>query len=265
MFFTYDEPIYGGNVAVIKLHGPITVAEESGFGSSSVSSEAIIAELEKAEDTPGIKAIILDINSPGGSGVAADEISQKIKSMNITTVAVIRDMGASAAYWIASSTDYIYANRMSITGSIGVIGSYLDFSGLIKDYNVTYRRYVSGELKDMGSPFKEPSEEETALYQSIIDKMKSFFVQEVALNRDLPMKKVEELATGQIYLGVEAKELGLIDETGTRQDAVDYIERKLNITASVVEFKQKKGLGDLLSEFSVSKSFINQGPIIGLR
>lgn len=269
MFFIGDDPSISqnGNIAVIRIYGPISVEEASGFGASGTSSELIISQLEKAEQNPNIKAVLLDINSPGGSGVAADEIGQKIKSMNKTTVAVVREIGTSAAYWIASTTDYIFANRLSITGSIGVIGSYLDFSGLIEEYNVTYRRYVSGEYKDMGSPFKEPSADEVKLYQDIINKMESFFIKEVSENRKLSVAKVEKLATGQIYLGTEAKDLGLIDALGTKEDAIAFIENKYNITAELVEYKEKKGFYDLLTEFSGKKigTFINSGPSFEFR
>ncbi|MEM4397999.1 MAG: RDD family protein, partial [Candidatus Woesearchaeota archaeon] len=138
---------YGKNVAIIPLYGVISVSEGDMFSSDIISSDAVIKKIEKAENNKEIKAIIFDINSPGGSPVATDEISQKIKSLkqkNITTIAVIREYGASGAYWIASSTDYIFANRMSLVGSIGVIGSYLDFSGFLNRYNITYQRYVSG-------------------------------------------------------------------------------------------------------------------------
>ncbi|MBN2367729.1 signal peptide peptidase SppA [Candidatus Woesearchaeota archaeon] len=266
LFFSYspDFENESGNIAIIPIQGAITTTGSSGFGTDISSSDSIMRSLDKADQNPNIKAIILEINSPGGSGVAADEIGQKIKSINKTTVAVIRDMGASAAYWIASASDHIVANRMSITGSIGVIGSYLDFSGLMNRYNVTYQRYVSGEFKDMGSPYKEPSEAERELYQQIIDKMKKFFVDEVAMNRNLSVEDVQKMANGQIFLGIEAKELGLVDELGTMQDAIVFVESELNITADVVEIKEKKSFTDLLEEFSSGLKigkFINTAPL----
>ncbi len=241
-----------GNVAVIPLHGVISVEEGGGFGSDIISSDKLIASLQKAKDNPNIKAILLDINSPGGSAVATDEISQKIKSINKTTVAVIREVGASGAYWIASSADYIFANRLSIVGSIGVYGSYLDFSGLMKRYNVTYQRLVSGEYKDMGSPYRETTKEEQKILQQLVDKMRLLFVEEVAANRNITFDEVNKLATGQIFLGAESKKMKLIDDLGTKDDALKYIEKKLNITAEPVEYKEKIGLKELLAEISSS-------------
>ncbi len=267
MFFAVDTDfVAGGNVAVIPIYGVITTTQESGFSSGMITSDSIIESLDKADTNPAIKAILLDINSPGGSGVAADEVGQKIKSLNKTTVSVIRDVGASAAYWIASATDYIFANKLSFTGSIGATGSYLEFSRFLEQYNISYQRFVSGELKDMGSAFKEPSANERRIYQKIIDDAKDIFVEEVALNRNLSIEEVNEMATGQVYLGREALELKLIDELGTKQDALLYIEANLNITAKTVEFKQKKSFSDLLSDFKSSLTpkigkFINPTPL----
>ncbi len=262
MFFNSNTGvIVNGNVAVIPIHGIITVSKTSGFTTTGVTSQGVITNLEKAYSNPGIKAVILDINSPGGSGVAADEISQVIKLSNKTTIAVIRDVGASAAYWIASSTDYIYSNRLSLVGSIGVIGSYLDFSDFITEYNITYQRYVSGEYKDMGSMFKKPTEKERELWQDLIDQMRDMFVEEVALNRNIPVKNVDMLSDGRLFLGVDAKKLNLVDELGTKKDALFFIANTYNITVQPVEFKEKKSFSDYLSEFKTGK-FINSDPTI---
>ena len=129
------QQIYGdhkhGNVALIRIRGPIMVDKSSDFISQShASSENIIRLIDEADENPSIKAFIFDINSPGGSAVASDEIASRIKKLDKPTIALIREIGASGGYWIASSADVIVANKMSITGSIGVISSYLEFSGL---------------------------------------------------------------------------------------------------------------------------------------
>ncbi|AJF60909.1 TPA: signal peptide peptidase SppA [Candidatus Woesearchaeota archaeon] len=262
--FGPDMSLGTGNVAIIPIHGVIGVEESSGLTGDTISSQAVIAAIDKAEGM-GVKAIIFDINSPGGSGVAADEIAQRIKSANRTTIALIRDMGTSAAYWVASSTDYVYANRMSLTGSIGVIGSYLDFSGFLEEYNITYQRYVSGELKDMGSSFKEPSEEERRIFQDIIYKMNEFFIKEVAENRNMSVISVRRLATGQIFLGSEAKDLGLVDELGTRKDVLDFVASRHNITVSAFELEEKKGFLDIIFSGMGKENFINLNPSVQFR
>jgi protease-4 len=138
-----------GNVAVIPVKGTImTEGSNDLFSSASIaSSTQIVADIEDASNDPEIKAIIFEIDSPGGAPVASDEIVQAIKNSNKTTVAWIRETGASGAYWIASATDYIVANKLSITGSIGVLESYLEFSGLMDHYNVTYERMNGGNTR----------------------------------------------------------------------------------------------------------------------
>ena len=160
LFSGVDVDYLEGNVAMIPIEGVIVGTDSSGlFFDDSVSSLDTIELIEKADRNPNIKAIILQINSPGGSAVASEEIANAVKKTNKTTVAWIREAGASGAYWIASSADYIVSSRVSITGSIGVIASYLEFGNFLEDHNVTYRRLVAGKYKDMGSPMREMTDE----------------------------------------------------------------------------------------------------------
>ena len=254
------ESIETGNVAVIPIEGIITT-QQSGFTEGAESS-AIVELIEKANEKDEIKAILLEINSPGGSPVATDEIASALKSANKTTIAVIRETGASGAYWIATAADKIYANRMSVTGSIGVQASRLEFAGLIADYNVTYRRLVAGKLKDAGSIFKPMTTEEQTLFQQILDKLHEEFIKTVAENRNLSVEKVRELATGFVYLGSEAKELGLVDELGGKKEALEYLENTLSIEAETVEYKEHKSVFDKLAGVT-SENFYQIGKGIG--
>ncbi|MBD3202996.1 signal peptide peptidase SppA [Candidatus Woesearchaeota archaeon] len=238
----------GGNVAVIPIKGVISLeTSQSLLGEAQgASSEVIVKDIEKAQKDPNIKAILFDINSPGGYPVATDEIGQKIKSSNKLTVAVIREMGTSGAYWIASACDHIIANRMSVTGSIGVYGSYLEFSDFLERFNVTYQRFVAGKFKDIGTPYKEPSDKERDIYQELINKLHDFFIKEVSENRGLSLEETRKVANGLIYLGVEAKDLGLIDSMGNKKTAVRFIEEKINRSVRLVEYKHKASLTDIL-------------------
>ena len=138
LFIGNDFESLDGNVALIDITGTIVAADDTDFLFEDVTSSDDIRKLiRRAAKNDKIKAIIFRINSPGGSAVASDEIASEIKKVNKTTVAWIREIGTSGAYWIASSTDHIVANRMSITGSIGVIASYLGFSGFLEEHNVT--------------------------------------------------------------------------------------------------------------------------------
>jgi protease-4 len=245
-----------GNVALIEIKGFITVdAPTSLVGPEFAKSSEIVDLIEQADADPEITAIVLDINSGGGSPVASIEIAEAIQKTNKTVVAWIREVGASGAYWIASSSDYIVANSLSITGSIAAISSYLDFSQFITDHNVSYQRLVSGKYKDMGVPFKELTPEERDLFQETLDTIHAEFVNAVAENRGIPVEDISELATGQIYLGRKAKDLGLIDKVGGKDDVVAYIEDKHEIEADIVEFKKRKTFADLLEDVFVSQSF----------
>ncbi len=252
-----------GNVAVIKINGPITISEsEQLISSQSASSTVIVSLIEEADKNPEIKAILLDINSGGGSPVASDEIAQAVKNTNKTTISVIRELGASGAYWIASASDHIIANRMSITGSIGVYSSMFDLSGFLEDNNVTYNLIKAGKYKGIGSPFKELTPEERYQVQKRINLIHDFFIEEIAVNRNLSYKEVEKLATGLWFLGSEAKDMGLVDELGGKNEAIDYIEKKLNITVDLVTYEYRRSLFDSFFMIS-SDSFYSIGQGIG--
>ncbi len=251
-----------GNVALIPLKGVITGDKSTGLFEEGVSSEEIVKLIEKADNNPAIKAIIIEINSPGGSPVASDEIAQALKKTNKTTVAWIREVGASGGYWVASATDHIVANRMSVTGSIGVIASYLDFSKFIERYNVSYERMVSGKYKDLGTPFRELTNEERALFQKVLDDLRDEFIDEVAANRGMQRKDVEKLATGLFYLGSDAKNLGLVDELGGKDEAISYIERQTGIRVQIVKYKPSSSWADILGGALGEQSF-NLGQGIG--
>jgi protease-4 len=256
LFVGVDVESLSGNVALIQIEGVIVGTEDSEFLFESVTNSQDAVELiEKADANPSIKAIILEINSPGGSAVASEEIANAVRKTNKTTVAWIREIGTSGAYWVASAADHIVANRVSISGSIGVIASYLEFPGLLERYNVSYRRLVSGKYKDIGSPFKEMTEEEKEIFQQNLDSIRDYFVSEVAKNRNLNKKDVDKIANGLFYLGAQAKELGLIDELGGKDEVIAYIETKEGIKVDIAEYKKEKTLFDILSEILSKQSF----------
>jgi len=270
LFFTSSgESLTGYNTAIIPIKGEITSESGGGlFSADTASSPDIIQSIEKAKNDANIKAVIFEINSPGGSPVATDEIAQEIKSLrekNITTVAWVRESGASGAYWIATSTDHIIANRMSVVGSIGVIGSYLGLYGLMNRYNVTYERLVSGEYKDTGTPYRPLSSAEENLMQEKLDTLHKYFITAVAENRNMSYDAVKNLSNGEIYLGVEAKDNGLIDELGGKDEVINYLSKKLNTTITTKEFtKQKSFIESITSMMSKNSYYIGQGIASGL-
>lgn len=241
-----------GNVAVIPIEGVI-VSSSGGFD-GTVSSDMIVDDIRRAEDDDKIKAVLFRINSPGGSAVASDEVAEAIKRLKKPSIAVISEVGASGAYWITSACNHSVANRMSITGSIGVIGSYLSFGRFLNDWNVTYNRLIAGSEKDLGTPFREPTPKEKAFLQKKLDMIHEYFIEAVAENRNLSLEKVRSLADGSFFLGAEAKEDGLIDQLGNEQDALDWINATIGEKPVTVLYKHKRSLTDLLSSLETQKS-----------
>ena len=246
----------GGNVALIPVKGFIATDGDEGIFSENIAASTTIMEYigEAAED-PSITAIIFEINSPGGGPVASEEIVNAIKKANITTVAWIREIGTSGAYWIASATDHIVASRVSLTGSVGVIASYLQFSGFLEDHNITYQRLVAGKYKDLANPLKELSYEERLILQAQLDSIHDYFVGTVKENRNLNEEQLKEVEKAGFYTGEKAKELNLIDEFGSKQEAIDYISKKLNITVELRSYEAEEGLFDFLDIATNKKSF----------
>lgn len=249
-----------GNVALIAINGEIMAeAGDTFLGESIISSEEIVKSIKDAEKDEKIKAIVIKINSPGGSAVASKEIADAIKNADKMTVAYIREIGTSGAYWAASAADHIIASEMAITGSIGVISSYLEYSGLLERYNVTHERLVAGIYKDMGSPLKSMDEAERMLFQKQLDRIQRYFLEEVAENRNLSEEVIEDIATARIYLGWDAKELGLVDELGGEDEVKNYLMEKLNLTTvEFAEYKKQKSFFDILSS-TASKNAYNLG------
>ncbi len=255
----FDGDNLTGNIALIPIEGVITTDGSSYFGESTVSSQEIVQFIEEAEENPLIRGILLEINSPGGSAVASDEIGQAVKKTTKPVVAVIREMGTSGGYWVASTADQIIANRMSMTGSIGVISSYLEFGEFLNQYNVTYQRLVAGKHKDLGSPLKKLEPEEREIIQGKLDRIHKFFIEEIAGNRNLSLEYVTELATGEFFLGVEAKEFGLIDQLGDRQQAEEYFITQLGLTeVTYAEYRPPTGFFEALSGV-ISEYFFHIG------
>jgi protease IV len=256
--------IASNGIALVKIEGPIVLSSSSSFlGTSTSSSEEILQNLNRAEKNKGVKAIILEINSPGGTVVASKEIADKVKSINKPTIALIREVGASGAYWIASASDLIIADELSVTGSIGVISSYLQFSGLLKDHNVTYERLVTGEFKDTGTPYKPLTTKERKLLQNKLNIIETKFIEDVAKNRNLPLTEVKKLADGSFYLGIEALDNGLVDLNGNKALAIQKAKEATNLTSeNVVEYVKKPSLLNIIEKLT-AKSFYSIGQGFG--
>ncbi|OPY59697.1 MAG: putative signal peptide peptidase SppA [Pelotomaculum sp. PtaU1.Bin035] len=213
-----------GEVGVIYVEGAIAAGRGgAGVFGSGASSGEIAAILRKAARTPEIKAVVIRLNSPGGTPVASQEIGlemERLKRSGKKVVASMGDVAASGAYWVAAGADQIVANPGTLTGSIGVIMQTSNLQGLYDKLGIGTETFISGPHKDMGSPSRPVTPEERAIFQSMIDDIYSQFLDVVAEGRHKDVSEIRPLADGRVFTGRQAKELGLVDRLGDFHDAV---------------------------------------------
>jgi protease-4 len=249
--------IGGGYVAVIPIKGEITFG---GCGGSLLSGPVACANvddikksIENANNDWTVDAILLDIDSGGGSVVATRDLNYAVKGSSKPVFAYIGEVGASGAYYVASSTRRVIADANSITGSIGVRMDVLQYYDLMGKLGVNVTTIKAGSTKDVGSPYRPMTEFEREELQRMVDKIYDDFIFTVASNRGLDEEYVRGIADGRIYLGSEAKELKLVDDVGS-------FEYALNVSAAEagIEGKPKVkniGPGGSLREILSGESY----------
>lgn len=238
------------SVAVVDVMGVIT--SSGALSDGTVSASALIEVLKKYGDDNSVKALVLRIDSPGGTVVAAQEVYNAVTRLreekNKVVFASMADIAASGGYYIACAADRIYANEGTITGSIGVIMEFPNIEGLLRKVGVKTTTIKSGEFKDTGSAFRQMSEKEMRVLQELIDNVYDQFVQAVQQGRGMSEGEVRSLADGRIYTGRQARELGLVDELGDLEIAVRDAAEAAGIEGKphVVRQKKKVRFWDLL-------------------
>ncbi|RJQ27665.1 MAG: signal peptide peptidase SppA [Peptococcaceae bacterium] len=224
----------GGEIGIIHIDGIIAGGKSGGgFLGNQVSSEEITARLREAAKNPRLKAVVIRINSPGGTASASQEISTEVarlKQAGKKVVVSMGDMAASGAYWIAAGADQIVANPATITGSIGVIIETQNMQSLFGKIGLSMETFKSGPHKDMGSPSRPVTPEERVIFQSMIDDIYDQFINVVAKGRGMETAAVKTLADGRVFTGQQAKELGLVDQLGNYYDAVSLAARLAGIS-----------------------------------
>lgn len=207
-----------GEIAIIPIQGEIS----SVTSRDSVGYLDVVQALDDAENDPSISVIFLDIDSPGGSVVSSKQIVDKIRDLNKPVVSWIGDVGASGAYYVAASTDYVMSDADSITGSIGVISMQPNVEELMQKIGVKMNTVKTGELKDIGSPFNEMSEKEKEVLQGIVNEAFDAFKNDVQTFRGekLTSESFETVLDGRILSGRQALQLRLVDETLSREKAL---------------------------------------------
>jgi protease-4 len=214
-------PLSGPAVAVIDINGTIVSGSSGSLGVSAyASSDDVIPLIRSAASNSDVKALLLRIDSPGGSVVASDLIYHALTGCGKPIVVLMGEMAASGGYYISMAADHIVANPNTLTGSIGVISEFPEASALMEKLGVTVSVITSGEVKDMGSLYRPMTEAEKRAWKQKIDEVYESFVQIVADGRGMSAGEVRELADGSVYTGREALALGLIDSLGYEEDAV---------------------------------------------
>jgi len=190
-------------------------------------------ELEKAEKDDRVHAVILKINSPGGTITASDILYREIKEFKarrkIPVTAAIMDVGASGGYYVALAADTIVAHPTSVTGSIGVVMLTVNAQGLMEKIGVAPLAIKSGPMKDAGSPFRALTPPERAVFQDVIDDMYGRFVRLIAESRKIPEERVRSFADGRIYTAQQAQALGLVDRIGYLDEIVDATKKAIGV------------------------------------
>jgi len=218
-------------IAVIYVEGQMVADKSEDAAKGSAFSSDIVKCMRAATDDPGVKAIVLRVNSPGGTPVAAEEIISQINRTKAVKPVVVSmgDMATSAAYYISSQANRIVANPDTFTGSIGVIWTFKNKSKAYDELGVTVYVAKSGNYKDMGSDWRGLTESEKSYVNAIINESYDRFVYNVAMGRNLPVDKVREIADGRVYTGTTAKSMGLVDDIGGLYDAVAVAKNMSNV------------------------------------
>lgn len=228
---------YDNRIVVVPIEGVIET--------NTSDENSVVAQLDAIIQDPSIQGMILEIDSPGGTVYESARIWEKIQEVQAETdIEIYTSMGtvaASGGYYVAASSDKIFAAEETITGSIGVIADYINIAELEEKIGIKHEVIKSGKHKDIGSTSREMTEEERAINQTQVDEFFDKFVRVIATGRGMSEEEVYSIADGQVYTGKQALENGLIDEIGYYEDALSSMIIDLELDDPVV-FKKKSAL-----------------------
>lgn len=241
----------GNKIGVIEIRGVIA------------NSKPILKILDEYKKNSSIKGILLRIESPGGGVGPSQEIYREVVKVSKTkpVLASLGGIAASGGYYIASAAQKIIANPGTLTGSIGVIINFGNFTELFKKIGYKPVTIKSGKFKDIGNPGREMKPEEREYLEKLVKNVHEQFVKDVAKGRKLPLEKVKKIADGRIFTGQQAKELGLVDGLGNFQDAVEELAKMAKIKGEpklVYPTPKKRGVLDILFEGEIKEWLTEQ-------
>lgn len=264
-------------IVIIPVNGFITFSDRQSFWDRESMGKQVEARLLAAQDDPAVKAIILKIDTPGGSITASDIIYHRVKEIQAAGKIVVADFGdlaASGGYYLASSADCIVAHPTTITGSIGVIIQSLNLEGLMSKIGIKDVTVKRGAEKDFLSPFREMTLEEREMLQGVVDEMYERFLSVVAEGRNFSQDELDMVAGGRIFTGTQALANGLVDEIGYQETAIEMARELAGLKAAmVIEYEKEYSFFDLFlgrvsrisdpsSGFAIQQLFKPQTPEI---
>lgn len=249
-----------GKVAIIPLEGMLANVRTGGLLQATENPLSLFTQqLEAAEKDPAVKAVVLRVNSPGGTVTASDAMYQLVKRFKARTgkivVASAQEMDASGAFYVSCAADKIVAQPTSLVGSIGVVFETMEFEGTLAKLGINADAIKSGSLKDMGSPFRAMKPEERSVMQGMVEEYFTRFVGIVSGNRPVTEQPVADLTqyelstyggtySGRVFSGERARELGLVDQTGLLEDAIELAKNLAHAKdAAVVMYTRPYGYG----------------------
>ena len=258
------ETVSGDHIAIVYAEGTIVMGEGN---VGQVGGTKLAREIRELRQDEKVKAIVLRVNSPGGSALASEEIQHEIRLANrkIPVVVSMGTVAASGGYWISTYADKIYAEPNTITGSIGVIGMFMNIKEIANRHGFTFDVVKTGKFADVLSISRPKSPEEMAIIQREVDEVYSDFLRKVAEGRNQPLAKIEKIAEGRVWSGADALELGLVDELGGLEKAIAHAAKMadMNEGAQVKDYpKPTDFLEELMKNLTGSASIRQSNPAI---
>ncbi len=263
-------------IVLIPIKGIITAQKtKKYFFEAPNIVDSVKKQLEQAHDDNDVKAVILEIDSPGGGITASDIIYKEIlefkEKTNKSVIVSMQDVAASGAYYISAAADKIVSHPTTITGSIGVIMPLINITNLIEKYGIEDTSIKSGDMKNIGSPLKKMSDEERKVLHDIVDEMYTRFLSIISNGRNMKIEDVRKLADGRIYTGKQALDNGLVDQLGYIEDAITLAKEMTGLKeAKVIKYKRMFNLSEIFASSADSlfgdrtvKIDINASPIDG--
>ncbi|MCI0395610.1 MAG: signal peptide peptidase SppA [Chloroflexi bacterium] len=237
----------GDAVAIVRVEGVISASDDDDY-TVGATSGVVIADLRAAAADPSVKAIVLRVDSPGGTVTGSAQIYEVVKELGKPVVVSMASTAASGGYYVSAPADYIFARPDSVTGSIGVIFTIINAEELMNELGVEVVTITSGPNKDMGSLWEELEPEHREIFEGLVAESYSEFVRVVAEGRNMSEEEVRRLADGRIYSGRQALAIGLVDELGDLQAAIDKAAELGGISGEprIVEYEHPATLSQLL-------------------